>query len=346
MMTNAAGELAIPFLPAHIPTQFRVPGESPLLAPLAIALLDADAITEDMLAGPSGDDEHYLSVAALTYWWTDLLARYPLRHFAWRLHVQELSDMYGRTETTPTTGWFCITRAEGGAGMPRWSLERKITKLEKLLPGLGQTILALLQDATAHLPESLTPWQATGWAEWIYWEHTETDEELLEMRREMDGFETVEQMLAETGSFQTRTEYFKNLPMWATAPARIVAREAANAVTNKWARKVIAACDAISAWAVHLPTPLRPNGVGSERHSYSISDGSMVLLWREGDAIGRAIDDAINWFMEEDNCTNSLDMEPVPLTAADIRSYMARTEQVIQLAALVEPLLELIGDPL
>jgi PRTRC genetic system protein F len=348
MMTSAAGELAIPSLSANIPTEMRIPGESPLLAPLTIALLDACAITDAMLAGPYGEDEHRLSVAALTTWWSDLLSRYPLRHFHWRLHVQELSDIYGRLGNTPSVGWFCMTRAESGDGIPRWSLQRKIAKLEKLLPGLGQTVLAILRDATAYLPESLTPWQATEWAQWIYWEYSETDEELLEMRREMEGFETVAQMREEMGDhgFPTREEYFSSLPEWVTIPERTVSRVAADDVTNKWARKVISACDAISSWAVRRIDSAPELHVGCQRHNYNVTDGAMVLLWREGDSIGQAIDDAINWFMEDDVGTSSLDMEPVELTSSDIRKYQARTEQIIQLAALVEPLLDLIGDPI
>ncbi|HEY1042383.1 MAG TPA: PRTRC system protein F, partial [Telluria sp.] len=212
--------------------------------------------------------------------------------------------------------------------------------------GFGQTVLALLMDATRYLPESLTPWAAGWMAEVYYWDGTSTDEELIEYRMQEYGYATREDLIEDTGGLMTRESFYKNIPRWATLPQRVLSREEiGRAARAGWAREVAEACDAIAA-AVHMPEFrfLRRDEVGSNRAGDCV-DGCMVLLWHgPGDEIGNVIDYVLNEQWQSGEAHELIDAQPVPLTKRGIRRYQRRTEQVLKLAELTERLVLLIGE--
>lgn len=345
-----AVSLALPQLAPEIPQRYTVPGASAMTVPLTIAMLEAGVISDAMLRPRrgatlaevfGGEDEKELTARALSHWWTRLIRERPCKFFRWRLHVQQLEDT---SYDTATTAWFCFTRMEGD--IPRFALAPGIERLELLREGFGQTVLAVLRDATQLLPDSFTPWQALGWAEYIYWDGTANDEELLENRREMEGYETVQEML-EHDSVLTRAEFYREIPEWVCAPKRMLSRDAiAAAGDGDFARRVIGLCDALHSLVNHPDFILRPAHKGAYRCGQDTVDGSMVLLWKQYDTIGQAIDDYLEQIGSYGDYCELIDANPVPMTVEGIREFLSTTEQMIQVAVLTEQLILLLGEKL
>lgn len=341
----AAGALALPRLNGAIPMEFRIPGKSTLAGPIAIALLEANLITDGMLNARRDPDERALAEQAMTTWWHGI--QYDAKHFHWDLHVQRL-DSYSRarheSESAPV-GWFCLTR-NGNYDIPRFALGRRIGELEAIREGLGQTVMSVLLEATIRLPDALDPWRAVNFAEWLHWHSTQSDEELLEMLREENGYLTTQEALDD--GVLTRDKFYADMPRWVTAPHRVLSQDEMDATEcGGKDRDAIAACAAISTFIRLAGRALQPHMVGSHQAGGDGSvDGCMVLLWAENDQISHALDDGINAIAESGDCYEMIDAHPVALTDKNFRAFRARTEHMMRLAALTERLLDLIGDPL
>jgi len=340
-----AHTLALPAIDRHVPTRYHIPGEAILATPLAIALLEADMITSDMLAAP-GVVEYKLVEQALTVWWTALQEQNPMKYFRWALHVQQLDDLTGRHEQkdSPPVAWFCMSH-DSDFEMPRWTLERRISELENLLPGFGQEVLAVLLHTCLHLPNALDPWRAADWAEWIWWGHSENDADLIEQFRQDNEYATTEDALRD-GDIMTRERFYEHMPRWVISPRQAIAKESlVAAATTPFARDVIAACDALSTFASSRSFTLRPPDVGAHRTGHDMVGGCMVLLWTCPGVIGQAIDEAVDQGYQGGECVEFIDSYPLEFSGPAFEKYKHRTAQIMQLAVLAERLIELIGDP-
>lgn len=325
-----------------------VPGESGIAVPLTIALLEADVITERMLRPGRntklveilGDpDERELSGLALTKWWNDLVKAHPTRFFRWSIVVQEL-HLEDATVPDEEFAWFC-TYLMSGKQIPVFTVEKGLSRLEALAPGFGQTVLAVLLDATRYLPESAGPWTAYGTADWLHWQETEEDEELIQMRMDEDGVTREEA----TANVLTRAEFFKHMPEWACSPKRILSRAAiVRKATTRFARDVIAACDAITAFVTATEFDMHPYDIGVHKTGTESVEICLCIRWNESDPVPRMFDDFVNLLGQSGDYCEFVDARPVPLTAAGILEYQAQIRQQLIFARLVERLLQAIGE--
>jgi PRTRC genetic system protein F len=342
-----ASVLALPQLAPEIPLRYTVAGVDALAVPLTIALLEAGVISDAMLRTPRnallvdvfGEQEKQLSERALAHWWTRLIRAQPCKFFRWSLHVQQLEDT---NYDTATTAWFCFTRIDGD--IPRFALAPGIERLELLREGFGQTVLAVLRDATMLLPESFNPWFALDWADQAYWQDTQDDVELLELRREGGQYATVQDLL-ESEHVITRAMFYAEMPEWVCAPRRVLSRaDVEDAGTNDFARRAIKLCDEMHALVNRPGFVLHPADKGVHRcNNYNI-DGCMVLLWKQYDVIGQTIDDYLEDIGNCGEYCDFIDANPVPMTADGVREFMTLTEQTIEVAVLTEQLILLLGE--
>lgn len=339
--------LALPSLSQDIPLQFVVPGAEALTVPLTIALLEANVISDAMLRTPRnallvdvfGEQEKQLAARALSHWWTRLIRSNSCKFFRWSLQVQQMEDT---NYEKASTAWFCLSRI--GDEIPRFALGPGIDRLELLREGFGQTVLAVLRAACMHLPESLNPWTALDWADHAYWRESRDDAELLEIRREEGGHATVQELL-ESEEVITRAKFFAEMPEWVCSPRRVLSRDSIlEAGSSDLARRVIKACDEIHALVSRPGFVLHPVDRGVYRCGKYNVDGCMVLLWKQHDVIGQAIDDYLEQIGSSGEYTEFIDASPVPMTAEGIRHYITVTEQTLQLAVLTEQLIQLIGE--
>lgn len=347
-----ASILALPALAPEVPAHYVLPGDDALAVPLTIALLEAGVISDAMLRPPRsatlaeifGAQEKQLAERALAHWWTKLIRARPCKFFRWELHVQQLENTGHGYEKTDTA-WFCFTRMGYGNNFPpRFALAKGVEKLERLLEGFGQTVLAVLYDACRHLPDAHTPWSAVNWAHYGYWSDSRDDVELLENRRIEGGWDTVQQ-LVENEHVITRAMFFAEMPEWVCAPKRVRTRaEVEAAATTAFARQVIEVCDALHALVNGPDFILTPADKGTFRCGLDTIDGAMILLWKQFDVIGDTIDDYLNDLGNCGEYCEFIDANPVPMTAAGIRDFMTKTEQAIQVAVLTEKLVLLLGE--
>ncbi len=360
MAACAAGSLALPVLSKDIPCRLYIPGETGLTAPLALALLEANLVTDAMLApGPNATlvlvfnepDEREMSIHALTTWWTALKQRYPTQHFKWDLHVQDINDIddhSGGREHDSSAGWFCLTRNQN-SDIPRISLARRAGQLENCLEGFGQTALAVLWDAFNRLPESFTPWFAESVAEQLYWQETETDEEMIANAIEegrIDTFATGLPADAYTGDLMTRARFYEGMPRWVTNPQRVASREAiVRAARGKtYEKSVIAACDNIISVASRPGFNLNAWDCGVQCHGHYNIDACAGVVWCEGDTVATTID---HWLNDIGQCGEYVDfisMNQVALNAPKLTEYLRGMECMMELAQATEKLLFLLGD--
>lgn len=345
-----AAALALPALAAEIPARYVIPSADALTVPLTIALLEAGVITDAMLRAPRnallvdvfGEQEKQLSARALSHWWTRLIRETPCKFFRWSLHVQQLDSPVAGYDQ-PNTAWFCFTRIDGD--VPRFALARGVERLEGIQEGFGQTVLSVLRDATLLLPDSFTPWQALGLAEYMYWNDSVDDVDLLEHRREMGDYATVADLL-EHEHIVTRAMFYAELPEWVCQPKRALSREqiVTAAGGDRFARQVIDLCDELHDLVNRPDFILRPNHKGVYRCGEDSYDASMVLLWKPHDVIGQTIDDYLEDLGNSGNGVEMIDANPVPMTADGVREFMTQTEQCIQVAVLTEKLILLLGE--
>ena len=339
--------LALPQLAAEIPVRYVVPGADALTVPLTIALLEAGVISDAMLRTPRnallidvfGEDERQLSARALSHWWTRLIRKHPCKFFRWNLQVQQLEDT---NYDAATTAWFCFSRIDGD--IPRFTLGTGVEKLERLREGFGQTVLAVLRDATMLLPESFNPWFALDWADNSYWLDSVDDVDLLETRRELGDYETVQELL-ESEHVITRAMFYAELPEWACLPKRVLSRPDIEAAgTTDFARRVIALCDQLHALVSRPGFVLHPADKGTGRCGQYPVDGCMVLIWKQHDVLSQTIDDYLEHLGNAGEYTDFIDTNPVPMTAEGIREFITITEQALEVAVLTEQLILLLGE--
>lgn len=343
--------LGLPRLADSIPFEYRVPGDSGICAPLALALLESPALGDTMFSlGPNALladvfadlHERDLATRALTNWWTDVQRRYPTNMFKWTLLVSELDDLpdsrWNRGHDLPPGkyAWFCLSRDEK-ANIPRVSLARAAEELEKSLEGFGQTVIAVLEDAVSYLPECLTLWRAHHAAQWLHWHETENDDDLIALARENQE---------DPADLLTRAIFFESMPTWAVAPQRTVTRkQIVRAAREGFERQVISACDAISKLVNRPDFNVNTFECGTQTAGYDSVEGMLVISWREGDTPGDVIDDMLNHIGQGGDYVHFIDMRRIELRADAVAEWMRRTENMVHLAQLTERLLNLIGDP-
>ncbi|MBW3496954.1 PRTRC system protein F [Janthinobacterium sp. NKUCC08_JDC] len=348
---NALATLALPALNPSIPAAMTLRQENYIVKPLAIALLEANLITDAMLQPRPNmplvevfnfPDERALIISSLSKWWNSI--QYQAKHFNWQLHVQALDDLTGTHSHQDGTVWFCLERTTN-TDIPRWTLAARIMKLENTLPGFGQTVLALLLDAVQHLPNALDLWFADSLAQSFAWGDSANDAELLENTRIDMGYATVQEVL-DDGHVITREEFYRDMPMWAVNPKRVCTRdEIAAAAKSAFDRDVIGACDAISRLACDPAFNMHSHQVGAHQAGCDSIDGCFVLLWKEGDPVSRLIDNHLNDLGNCGEYNEFIDVTPIKPSAMAIREYQARTASIMRLAEVTENLLDLVGEP-
>lgn len=341
------GTLALPALHPSVPSAVTLRQQNTLVSPLAIALLEANIITAAMLQPQpnmklvevfSHPDERALTEKSLSAWWSSI--QYPSKHFHWNMHVQQLED----SPAAPGEIFFCLTRSTN-SGPPRWTLAKHIMQLEQTLTGFGQTVLALLFDVMEHMPTAFDLTYAYNIARDWHWQDTDSDEELLEIIRNENGYETIQQVI-DDDSVITRAVFYKDMPEWATAPKRVQTRAAiAASCTTQFEHDVLAACDAISALACEPTFRLNRHEIGAHCAGADTVDACMVLLWKEHDVNSHVIDQYLENLGSAGEYNEFIDAFPLLPSARAIRRYQKRTECMMRLAQAAERLLDLIGEP-
>ncbi|MDR6739612.1 PRTRC genetic system protein F [Herbaspirillum sp. 1173] len=328
----------LPRLSATIPTSIwpAGAGERPIARDLAICLLQTDLVDEADLQ--SARDETELCKLALTRWWSGHARGLSLFRLQPSIQTTRNIGHYGSLADAA----FCLDTEDR---FPLLTMESTISHLEEERYGLGQTVLALLYDALAYLPYTLSPDTVFGLAQYYYWQG-EADEVAfanVSIEYEESGASSVEQFLSEYEVFR-KADFFRNIPDWLVWPKRVCSRkQALRAAETSLTRDVIAACDSVSAWG-QRPEFIRRADI-SACHIDSAVDpicATMALAWSDNDATTRVIDDAFSMFMQGES-TEMVTVSELALDVRSVKKRLAAMEEMLGLARRVEELILLIG---
>ncbi|MGJ3001404.1 PRTRC system protein F, partial [Salmonella enterica subsp. enterica serovar Paratyphi A] len=180
-------------------------------------------------------------------------------------------------------------------------LRGSVTHLESVMPGLGQTVLAVLYEACTHyLPSVLTPSETISIAGYMYWQgHANEIDALPELRMSYDDDEsTTPEEFFEACSIPRRAEFFHDAPEWLINPRQVLNTFDVHraAEQDAVAALAVSACDEIHRLISHegpfSRVDCRDSSIGPG------IDFSLFLLWDHDDGTGRVLDDFLEHEMQ------------------------------------------------
>lgn len=206
---------------------------------------------------------------------------------------------------------------------------KKVEEIEAQRPGLGKSIVALLNRATCRIGVfNVTPAYALEVCSYIKWRGDEDESELL---AELED----EGISAEDADVFTKAEFYTNLPEWATS------------MSIPWTidqvREACAELGDISTVAkAMLPLMEKLDDEGRYAHSvhggFDNVDPTLMIRWGEDDNIYRLYDDAYQYFCEAENTMvhryfiSPADPESLKRTMDSVTKFI---EDVAELEALL-----------
>ncbi|RQZ27330.1 PRTRC system protein F [Burkholderia sp. Bp9017] len=344
-----APALAIPVIAASVPVRYVTgnnhESDSNFAHELALALMRGKLLTGDDAANAdSHRDETELARHAITREWLDRTD--GLTIFEWNLRVSE--EHYSPTpyaSGSTHSAWFSIHSNQGAGSAPCRYLSAGINHLENVMPGLGQTALAVLYEACHHyLPSVCTPRETLYIAEYQYWQGygSETDalEELMFIHGVNPKTTSAEEFFTEY-SVPRRVEFFRGAPAWIAQPAQALSTADVGyaSLIDDTAAAVADACDEIHRIIVNGGPFARVDCRDAGRGPV---DYSLYLLWDQQDGTDRVLDDFIEDEMQADPLDVSCAVQ-LSLTGNEIGNWFARMSNTARLACAVETLLDLLA---
>ncbi|CAN7608095.1 PRTRC system protein F [Caballeronia sp. LjRoot34] len=325
--------LALPSL-ADVPAVYTIRSAESFSHPLALSLLDSGVIAEsDVRQRPKSAIA--LIQTALSRRWEQITEGMNL--FDWHLRIEQAPE-HGFPQHREEHLWALIQTANGPVSCREILIGRGMEKLEAIRAGLGQTVLATLQDAFGMLPSVCTPSFTLSLAEYLYW-YGETDEqEAMTQAAELHGYDSVEEML-ESNDFFTRAQFFDGMPEWAAAPRRVLTRRqiVLAAGRDPFAREVVDAMNTV--WNIarfYGPfADVRSEDVGAD-----LIDFGLIVRWSGDDIVGRVVDDYLHQASEGEYVIAS-SVTPLKIVGADIADWLKRMESTALLAKAVEHVLSI-----
>jgi len=329
--------IALPAL-VDIPAAYTISSGESFTYPLVRSLLDSGVIeAEDVARRPRS--ELALATSALTRRWNRVTD--GMRMFDWNLRLEQSLDGYSYDSLKRTDQvWAMVQTTHGPVSCSHVSIGGAINALEQVREGLGQTVLAALYDACNMLPTICTPAYALGLAEYTYW-YGESDESVaIEEAMSLHDCQSREELI-ETFDFFTRDKFFRDMPEWAAEPKRVLSRAQVRraAARDEFATEVVAAMDAI--WNIaRFYGPFADVGTGGA--GLDAIDIALVVRWTEDDAVGRVIDDFLQ-YIADGEFLGAASATQLAIVGGDIATWLRQMESTALLAKAVERLLTMLG---
>ncbi|WP_175981315.1 PRTRC system protein F [Burkholderia sp. BCC1630] len=341
MISNA---LTLPRIANDVPTRYVVGESGEFAHNLALSLMRGNMLTiEDAQLADDHRNERELSRIALTRVWQDITDAHSIFEWSLRVSADSCGPSYYRTGNDNSV-WISIHTTDGAGTAPVRYLKRSITHLEQVMPGLGQTVLAVLYEACTHyLPSVLTPTETISIAQYLYWQgHANEIDALPELRMYNDDESSTPEEFLETYSIPRRNEFFRDAPEWLIKPRQVlntfdVHRAAEH---DEMAALAVSACDEIYRLVCHHGPFARVDHFDS--NAGPGIDFSLFLLWDHDDGTGRVLDDFLEHEMQGDALEAACAIN-LPLTGKRVSNWFSRMRNTARLAVAVEALLDVIA---
>lgn len=221
-------------------------------------------------------------------------------------------------------------------GNPAWHVVgRTLDGLEAAMPGLGQTILCVLQEAGSATLGLISPADTFAWASHLYWQGEEDERVTLE---EVDDPNCV---------FR-RCHLEADIPAWSFHPKRLENFEDLEAVPlkseqDRWlAAKILAAAKDLRTCAQGVKLT---NDVGWLEYPSNLAS-AVILRWTE-DATNRVLDDAYEY-----ECQSGETIMDLPFLAlfpwgdeGALRRILGALPEFLRTFRLLEDFINLIAQP-
>ncbi|NTZ84388.1 PRTRC system protein F [Burkholderia metallica] len=342
MISNA---LTLPRIANEVPTRYVVGESGEFAHNLALSLMRGNMLTfEDAQLANDHRNERELARIAITRVWQEITDDHSIFEWSLRVSADSCGPSYYRTNDD-NSAWVSIHTEEGAGSAPVRFLRGSITHLENVMPGLGQTVLAVLHEACQHyLPSVLTPSETISIAGYMYWQgHTDEIAALPELRTCYDHIdEATPDEFFEACSIPRRAEFFRDAPEWLVNPQQVLNTFDVHRAADQddIAALAVSACDEIHRLISHegpfARVDCRDSSIGPG------IDFSLLLLWDHDDGTGRVLDDFLEHEMQGDALEAACAV-CLPLTGKAVGNWFARMRNTARLALAVEALLDVIA---
>jgi len=338
----AVDPLARPKVSKSIPTEYRTDSSSPRWAQIALLWLDAGVLTE----ADEGDAKTLVRTALLRWVAGMIEGNTVLRQFNLLAHTYP--DEHGgvpeeihRTDELDTTKWmFGII---GGVEFPWFTLEEKLTALEKEHPGLGETAWNIFESFAYRIFPFITPQIVRDWACRVWWYWMDNDKDLKEELEANE--ESIEDFEAPTPSI-----FDASYPKWVLNASMALSNDQLQVIgdnsTQAEVKDLVSRLLALSQLgetSFRMPTTFEGGPIDSQS-IYSMA----YFRWNEKDFAMQVIDDVdeeINNY-GGDGYTELFGADAVPLDPTEFLTWKSEVEQGFVVLKHLDGLLPLIATPI
>lgn len=242
---------------------------------------------------------------------------------------------------------FCSFSIEGGNSCPWFNLERPITELERIHPGLGVMAYETMEGLAAPLVPIFTPLLAMEHGRNLWWygmdDQAEYEEEVIAMAGDNPDPEGLAADLA------NGPESFKGkFPGWMFTGSSELSAEALAEITEgglsdtaKQVASLILEVKAMKGEVGQLPSLLGYDPLIPMCNAYHLA----YIAWNDDDDMERLADDQINEANQCDNYTSLLGIDKVPMDFVGFQQWKTGMEAGFRALSLLDELLVLISDP-
>lgn len=273
--------------PALVPRSFTVTDASePIIARTALTLMEAGILREGLPLRPR-DTAAQILHAGLEDW----LARQQagLRTLRFGLEVWLVDRSTREQIMEPYFNVRLITHDGYWGG--QLTIGPAVKRLETAHPGLGETVMASLDEAARLIP-IFTPRDALSWASFAYWNGCDTDAEWQQMCIENgddpDDFEMV-----------TRGEFDRAIPRWVSEPRQRISARRLQQLAAQGSGKAQRVAGALHRLALARRSDNWPERL-SISYDRTVILRAAMLRWGPNDPMFRIADDFRNLVMEMD----------------------------------------------
>lgn len=219
-----------------------------------------------------------------------------------------------------------------------------MTRLESILPGLGETIYAAIESASYRTVAAFTPNRALYEGQCLYWQGCENDADLRDELEEMYGENWRNE--AEELDIYWPSQFAASFkaPWILKAQARVSERRLKKLARRHplaWVRKL---CRLTLAMQVLISRNATIEGPQQFMDAETVYP-SVVLRWDEQDDLRRVIDDYIQRANEcSDSYTDVVSVMEVPLEKEDFMRWEQDTSRGLRLYQLLDAALAVVAE--
>lgn len=340
----AAAAVAIPSLHPRIPLTLTQSEGVNIWAKLAIRMLECEMIDPEEITRVNIKTISKIVMTGLQRWLDSHTAK--LKHINFGLYVANRPDQVGTNDGSNThdefvaiiekqgTPVFFASQHDGGNLL---FLEDGITTLESFRPGLGQTVLNLLNNVFMQTLQAFTPTVLLEIASYHYW--MGEDDESTYVEEALQEGES-----AEDYNIFTRAEFDDAFPTWVSAPKSVLDETgiamvalSGNSLSAKVAWLSLLLGDQL-AQSVKLPMEYCDDW-------YYRMATCCILRWNELDSTFRILDDFEQYAAESsEGYPNLHGMALLDLgTDETFAQWKTKMGQGFHMLSIIDELLDLIG---